>query len=228
MQPTPEPDAEVGTPRRRWRWVAPAVAVLVLAAGIGWAFQPWMLFTSHRVSEAMPGQLTTVRTSASPQPAASPSANPVPVPPGTSPSGQQSPECSCDALPKTGGSKGPDGAGRLTLRTGFFVGQEHPTTGTVTVIRLPDGRRFLRLQDLSTRNGPALHVWLSSQPVRSTQDSWAGYADADHRDLGALKGNLGNQNYEIPADVDLDTMVSVTIWSTRYSVSYGAASLQRQ
>lgn len=200
----------------------PTVIVMVLAAGLGWVFQPWTLFLDHRVAEAMPGQLTTVRSSAAPSAAATtaaPSSNPA----GSTP--QPSIECACDVPPAA--TTGPDGAGRTVLRTGFFIAQGRPTSGAVSVIQLPDGRRFLRIQDLDTRNGPALRVWLSTESARIGQDTWASFAEAEHRDLGRLKGNLGDQNYEIAADVDLALMVTVTIWSERYSVSYGAASLQR-
>ncbi len=220
------PDA----PKRRWTWVVPAAVVLVLAAGIGWALQPWTLFTDSRVTEAMPGSPTGPRTSAAPAPAGvTPTPTPTPTPTAASsaaPSGVRTPECACDQLPRAGPRPGPDGAGRTVLRTGFFIDQEHPTSGTVSVLQLPDGRRFLRLEDLATGNGPALRIWLSTTPTRPGQNTWSAFGESDHRDLGPLKGNLGDQNYEIPADVDLTTMVSVAIWSNRYTVSYGAASLQ--
>ncbi|HQZ86482.1 MAG TPA: DM13 domain-containing protein, partial [Actinomycetota bacterium] len=44
--------------------------------------------------------------------------------------------------------------------------------------------------------------------------------------LGKLKGNQGNQNYEIPATVDLAKLSSVSLWCDRFDVSFGAAELQ--
>jgi hypothetical protein len=40
-----------------------------------------------------------------------------------------------------------------------------------------------------------------------------------------LSGNIGNQNYVIPADVDLDRYDSVVIWCRRFTTSFGVADL---
>ncbi len=45
--------------------------------------------------------------------------------------------------------------------------------------------------------------------------------------LGALKGNIGDQNYELPANVNLDKYQSVTIWCRRFGVNFGTAPLMR-
>ncbi|MEU0477459.1 DM13 domain-containing protein [Streptomyces olivaceus] len=111
------------------------------------------------------------------------------------------------------------------LVTGSFVSHEHETSGSVEVQPLTDGRANLRLTDLRTSDGPALHVWLSDQPVE--QDGGGNLDDGDHLDLGDLKGNEGNQNYAIPAGTDLDRFSTVTIWCERFSVSFGAAELRQ-
>ena len=88
---------------------------------------------------------------------------------------------------------------------------------------LSDGsdQRFLRFEDFATDNGPDLNVYLSTAPP----DAPAGDFDDDFVDLGDLKGNIGSQNYEIPADVDLDRYRSVVIWCVRFGVAFGAAEL---
>jgi hypothetical protein len=43
--------------------------------------------------------------------------------------------------------------------------------------------------------------------------------------LRALKGNKGDQNYELPADVDLAKYQAVTIWCQRFSVNFATAPL---
>lgn len=111
------------------------------------------------------------------------------------------------------------------LSTGQLVSQEHDTTGTVTIFRLPDGQRLLRLSNFSTSNGPDLHVWLSDQKLQSGTEGWFVFDDGQHVDLGGLKGNIGDQNYVIPAEVDLGRYPSVSIWCQRFSVSFGAAEL---
>jgi hypothetical protein len=44
-------------------------------------------------------------------------------------------------------------------------------------------------------------------------------------DLGSLKGNKGDQNYEVPTDADLNKYKSVSIWCARFGVNFGAATL---
>ncbi|WP_328423911.1 DM13 domain-containing protein [Streptomyces sp. NBC_00443] len=92
------------------------------------------------------------------------------------------------------------------------------------VLKLDGGKATLRLKDLRTSDGPALHVWLSDQPV---EQGGGNLDDGKHVDLGDLKGNEGNQNYAIPAGTDLNKYSTVTIWCERFSVSFGAAELKQ-
>lgn len=108
------------------------------------------------------------------------------------------------------------------LASGLLHSGEHHTEGTARVLRLEDGRRFLRLTDFRTSNGPVVKVWLSAA---SSHSSDGAINDAAHLDLGGLKGNIGNQNYALPADVDLGSYRSVVIWCDRFNVSFGAAPL---
>ncbi|MFJ3925537.1 DM13 domain-containing protein [Streptomyces sp. NPDC090022] len=112
------------------------------------------------------------------------------------------------------------------VANGAFVSHEHETSGAVEVQRLADGKATLRLTNLRTSDGPALHVWLSDQPVK--KDGGGNLDDGKHIDLGSLKGNEGNQNYAIPAGTDLNTFSTVTIWCERFSVSFGAAELKQR
>ncbi|KOU13838.1 electron transporter [Streptomyces sp. WM6372] len=117
-------------------------------------------------------------------------------------------------------------AGPQTLARGSLISHEHSTTGTVKLIRLPDGSRTLRLEGLDTSSGPDLRVWLTDAPVKEGADGWFVFDDGKYVSLGKLKGNKGDQNYEIPADVNLADYSSVTIWCDRFDVSFGAAALQ--
>lgn len=94
----------------------------------------------------------------------------------------------------------------------------HRGSGKATVYVLPDGKRVLRFEDFTVTNGPALSVYL----VRSAD----GDVDSGYLDLGKLKGNKGNQNYEIPADIDLSAYQSVIIWCVPFRVTFATASLQ--
>jgi len=108
---------------------------------------------------------------------------------------------------------------------GTFISHEHDSSGSVAVLQLPDGSRVLRLEDLRTRNGPLLEVWLADAPVVESTAGWRVFDDGRHVDLGDLKGNIGSSNYPIPADVDLTGLSSVSIWCARFHVSFAAAQL---
>ena len=110
----------------------------------------------------------------------------------------------------------PMAEGVTTLAEGSFIGRAHPTTGLAKVIT--DGnQRFLRFEGFETDNGPDLNVYLATGSPDGSPE--------DFIDLGDLKGNIGDQNYELPDDVDLDRYTTVFIWCVRFSVAFGAAPL---
>lgn len=111
------------------------------------------------------------------------------------------------------------------LLSGELISHEHETSGTVNVLELADGSRVLRLEELATSDGPDVHVWLSDAAVVDSNDGWFVFDDGDHHDLGEIKANRGNQNYELPRDLDLDRFSSVSLWCDRFNVSFGAAEL---
>jgi hypothetical protein len=113
----------------------------------------------------------------------------------------------------------------VVLSSGTFVSQEHTTTGTATIIENPDGTRVLAIENLDTSNGPDVHVWLSAADAVEGFDGWFLAGGAAFYDLGTIKGNQGNQVYDIPADVDLSLYRSVSLWCVQFSVGFGAAQL---
>ena len=117
-----------------------------------------------------------------------------------------------------------EASGPVALSIGDFRDADdfHQGSGTATVYELEDGSRFLRFEDFEVTNGPALRVYLVAHPDPTTNDQ----VTADYVDLGELKGNIGNQNYEIPADVDLDRYRSVVIWCEPFAVIFSVASLE--
>jgi len=104
----------------------------------------------------------------------------------------------------------------MTLMGNFVEAGDgfHKAEGIVKVIDLADGRTFLRLENLKTTNGPDLYVYLS-----------VGKDASDIVNLGRLKGNIGNQNYEIPAGADLSKYDTVLIWCKAFSTLFGSAKL---
>lgn len=105
---------------------------------------------------------------------------------------------------------------------GEFVGADsfHQGSGSAAIFQQGD-QRVLRFEEFSVTNGPDLHVILTKHP------SPAGRSDIgdDYIDLGSLKGNMGNQNYEIPADVDLSSYPGVVIYCVPFHVVFATATL---
>ncbi|GGW64649.1 hypothetical protein GCM10010381_57100 [Streptomyces xantholiticus] len=121
----------------------------------------------------------------------------------------------------------PRPTGPTTLADGKLISHEHTTSGSVRLLRLPDGSHTVRLENLDTSNGPDLHVWLTDAPVKEGKAGWHVFDDGEYVNLGKLKGNKGDQNYTLPADVDPARFSSVSIWCDRFDVSFGAAELGR-
>ncbi|MGH2540070.1 MAG: DM13 domain-containing protein [Actinomycetota bacterium] len=122
----------------------------------------------------------------------------------------------------TPGAEGPAiERGSIVLARGAFTGLEHETSGSATMLELEDGRLFLRLEDFETLNGPDLRVYLSDAPADGDPSAF----DESFTDLGALKGNMGNQNYELPEGTDVEQYRSAVIWCRRFSVGFGAAPI---
>jgi hypothetical protein len=112
----------------------------------------------------------------------------------------------------------------VDLARGGFVSGEHPTTGTARLVRLADGGVVLRLEGLRTSEGPDVRVYLSALPAAQSRLDSLG---EDAVELDRLKGNIGNQNYTVPAGTDLARVRSAVIWCHRFSVGFGAADLAR-
>lgn len=108
------------------------------------------------------------------------------------------------------------------LVTGQFKSVAHETRGSATVYRLVDGNRILRLTEFATSNGPDVRVYLVAAPDAADDETVkrAGFVE-----LGKLKGTDGDQNYEVPADLDLGKYRAVTIWCRRFGVNFGTAPL---
>ena len=94
----------------------------------------------------------------------------------------------------------------VTLARGRFTSGEHTTRGVAAIVRARDGRRFVTLRGFDTSPGPDLRVRVTPGNV----------------DLGALKGNRGNQQYELPPGRDV---AKVVIWCRAFSAEFGSAEL---
>jgi lipopolysaccharide export LptBFGC system permease protein LptF len=103
------------------------------------------------------------------------------------------------------------------LIVGDFVGVNdgiHNAEGKAKILALSDGSQILRLEDFKSTNGPDVHLYLSTDKQAS-----------DFIDLGRLKANNGNQNYQIPINADFNKYKYVLIWCQPFSVLFGSAQL---
>lgn len=100
---------------------------------------------------------------------------------------------------------------------GKFVGSGdgiHEVEGDALIIKLEDGSQYVRFENFKSTNGPDLYVYLATDDKAS-----------DFVNLGLLKGNIGNQNYEIPEVVDLSKYNKVLVWCKAFSILFGSAEL---
>ena len=173
-----------------------AVAVVLLVAFV--VFRPDKLVVDQRVDEQLDAGVAAALEDAASDTTADPG-----------PPGEDDP-ADADAAP-------PTTAGPVVTATGAFGSHNSYTvTGTAAVVTQPDGSRQLVLQDLMSDNGPDLQLYLS--PVTG------GEVDGGVK-LGPLKGNIGTQAYDLPADVDLGQVSTVVIWCERFSRAFGSATL---
>jgi pentapeptide MXKDX repeat protein len=112
-----------------------------------------------------------------------------------------------------------------TLFTGKFHGKVHPTSGRATVYQEADGKLVLRLTNFKTSNGPDVHVILVA--TKDADNANFLKSNAEKIELGKMKGNEGDQNYEIPAGTDLSRFSAVSIYCERFDANFGTASLEK-
>lgn len=106
------------------------------------------------------------------------------------------------------------------LARGRFESVAHSASGVATTVRRAAGGDVLTLTSFEVDNGPDLRVYLVAGPARDE-----GQVE-DFKDLGALKGNKGNQQYDVPPGVDLERYTTVVIWCRAFSVNFARAPLR--
>ena len=110
------------------------------------------------------------------------------------------------------------------LKQGSFVDADfiHKGSGQAKILEYPDGRKILRFENFETINGPDLYVYLaeSSSPTGDFKSL------GNFIDLGQLKGNIGDQNYELPRNTDTSAYTSAIIWCKKFGVLFPYAILK--
>ena len=182
------------------------VGVALLVFVFVW-FEPHKAFIDERVDETVPRAATATPTSATPStaPDSSAAATPSPVDEASIASTTPAPVVTYPVL----------------LSESTLIDVAHAGSGRVLLLGLEDGSRVLRFEDLDVDNGPDLIVILSDRALSGADD----YAGGEYLILGELKGNIGNQNYEVPFDVDLSEWATAAIWCRRFNTTFNAASI---
>ena len=99
----------------------------------------------------------------------------------------------------------------------FEVADEGSARGTATVVKRARGGRVLTLTRFAVNNGPDLRVYLAPGNGKDV---------GDHIDLGGLKGNKGNQKYDVPRSADIAKYRTVVIWCRSFTVAFARATLR--
>jgi hypothetical protein len=184
--------------RNPGRSAAVLIPALVIALPLGW-YLASPLFLSSSIDEPAP----VVATAPSPTP------SPSPTPAATTAQGTASPAPSLAATPTPP---------PLIAFAGTFQGADefHFGRGTARLIETAPGQFIVRLEGFEVRNGPDLYVYLSP--------SAEGYAKGA-LEIGRLKADKGNQNYELAPGADVSSAASVVIWCKQFSVLFATAPL---
>ena len=105
-----------------------------------------------------------------------------------------------------------------TIKQGQFADADffHKGSGEAKIISYADGKNTLRFENFDITNGPDLFVYLSDSATPGKNIESLG----NFLDLGMLKGNKGNQNYDLPAQIDLEKYKSVVIWCKQFGVLF--------
>jgi len=112
------------------------------------------------------------------------------------------------------------------LYTGKLESREHRTMGRTTIYNSSEGKRYLRLTDFATSNGPDVHVVLvkAEEPAMSKT---VVPGNLEFVELGSLKGNQGDQNYDLPTGADLEKYQAVAIYCERFHAIFGVTKLEK-
>ena len=194
--------------RFRWPIIGLGIAVAVVAF---LAFRPDKLFVDDAVDESLADAFTTTTAQTAP-----PQTTTSTIAASETTKVAEESTTSTTVAPTTTTTT-PSAPVQVT--TGAFYGIDHSAEGTAAVYE-QDGTYVLRFEDdTDIQNGPDLYVW-----VLSSAD-YEGGTPSDYIDLGKIKGNVGGQNYELPAEFDPNEHRFVLIWCERFSVPFAAAPL---
>ena len=111
----------------------------------------------------------------------------------------------------------------VLVSKGQFQGADevHQGSGTASIFQQM-GQRVLRFEEFEVTDGPDLHIMLVENIAATSHDELGNYVD-----LGSLKGNIGDQDYEIAPDLDLTQYEGVMIYCVPFEVVFAVAPLEK-
>lgn len=169
----------------RSAWVAPLVLTAVVTGLAAWIIRPYY------VDETADRQLVTTPIQGSPQVTA-------PAEPGGQPPRSET-----------------SAAGPVRISSAAIRGIDHDASGTVSIIRSPDGSRVVRFEDFDIEGSPDPRVYLiQGKDVR----------EPGGVELGRLEGNRGQVlDYAVPTS-DAGPGWTVLVWCRSFSVPIANAT----
>ena len=194
---------------RRFKWPILGAGAVVLLVGF-LLFRPDKLFVDDKVDESLSDAFPVAAAVTT---TAAPTTTTTEAPTTETTAGDSAPAATTTTTTTT------QPAGPVARGTGAFYGIDHSAEGTATVYE-QDGAYVLRFEDdTDIQNGPDLFVWVLES------DSYDGGDPGEFIDLGKLKGNVGGQNYVLPAEFDPEVHQFVLIWCKRFAVPFAASPL---
>ena len=111
----------------------------------------------------------------------------------------------------------------VLIAEGNFYGVDdlHQGSGKALIYQTGENAYLLRLENFQVTNGPQLHVIMGVDENPYNLDTLG-----DYLDLGALKGNIGDQNYVIPAGTNLEAYGSIVIYCVPFRAIFAIAPLE--
>lgn len=106
----------------------------------------------------------------------------------------------------------------VELAAADFTGIGHSAKGHVAVIRLANGGLRLTLSGVDIENAPDLHLYIAQDEVEGDVGKYTYIA--------RLKGNKGDQQYKLPAGLDLKRYDVVVVWCRAFDVGVAQAPLK--
>lgn len=193
---------------RKYKWLIGGVGLVALVLAF-LAFRPDKLFVDDAVDESLDEAFTSTAPDSTTPPTTTPTTPPSTTDQSTAPTTTTSVPETTTTVP----------AGPTVTSGGTFFGIGHSAEGTTGVYEL-DGEFVLRFEDdTDIQNGPDLYVWLLEGAEYDGGDPGA------YLDLGKIKGNIGGQNYALPAEYDPEIHRFVLIWCLRFSTPFAGAPL---